>query len=265
MAYRRRTIKRYVRRSRRMPFRRRRYYPKRRRLGYARGRSSRYSRRALPSARAVTPTHGTWVPSFSARTNMTWQTLYMNELVLPQLSSFVGDRRSSFLYLRGISLTQNLSNEINIPIILHMAIVQDRDNNNSDLDRRQNFFRDTTSLTARAHPFNDWISGNAYDYRMTMNPICSDHYRIITHEKHILDPKNPGTLNYRRPYFKLKKKYYKINRRIAFDNVTDSINWRPFYICYWWQPVNPADYVPTTGQTGPRFTYKTEVVFKNIL
>lgn len=196
---------------------------------------------------------------------MTWQTLYMSEIVMPEMETQVAGRRSSYIYLKGIKLTLHLLNSINMSCRIHVAIVQDRDNNNSDLDRRQNFFRDTTSATARAHPFNDWVSGNLYDYRMNFHPINSDHYNVITHEVHGLDGKTEATNQTQRPFYKQKKKYYKINRRIAFDNVTDIVNWRPFYVCLWWQPVDQADYVATTGQTGVRFTYKTDVVYKNLL
>jgi len=151
-------------------------------------------------------------------------------------------------------------------VFLHFAIIQDKDNNNTDLDRRQNFFRDTTSITSRAHAFNDWTTGAAYDYRMGMNPINSDHYNVITHKKMRLD--NEQSPNTRHPMYgnsRQTKKYYPIKRRIAFDNVTDTTNWKPFYICFWWQFIDESDYTPNTQQTGVYYTYKTEVVFKNLL
>lgn len=197
---------------------------------------------------------------------MTVQTLTMNQIIFPDMATLVGARRSSFMYLKGIKLTSNILNGRAEPVFLHMAIVQDRDNNNSDLDRRQNFFRDTTSNTTRAHPFNDWVSGVAYDYRILNNPINSDHYNVITHEVHTLYNKvDNAESTARGTFFKRRLKYYPIKRRIAFDNVSDEVNWRPFYICFWWQFVDPSDYIPTTGSTGVRFNYKADIVFKNIL
>lgn len=260
----------YFRRRRRRLYRRRRpvrrrNYPKRRRYRYAGRRTSRYSRRALPNARAITPTLGDFVPDFNNRQNMTWQTLYMNSILLPDLNSLIGKRHSSYIYMKGIKLTFQILNSINMSARIHMAILQERDNNNSDLNRRQNFFRDTTSETSRAHAFDNWVSGNQYDFRMSFNPICSDHYNVITHEVHTLDGKTEATNQVQRPFYKMKSKYYKINRRIAFDNVGDVINWKPFYVCFWWQPIDLTDYSATTGQTGVRFTYKTDVVYKNIM
>lgn len=250
-----------------MPFRRRRYYPKHRRLGYGRRRTAGYTRRALPHARALTPTSGTWVPSFSTDTPVTWFTLAMNQLVLPAMSTLVGERRSSFIYLKGIKIDHVLANFNNYPIYVHFAILQDRDNNNNDLDREQNFFRDTTSLTARAHPFANWSSGAAFDRRQHMNNINGDHYKVITHERIKLGGFRPGLDNYPDQVspIKNKRKYYKINRRIAFDNITDETNWRPFYICYWWQPESLFNYTSTQNNTFFTYQYKTDVVFKNIL
>lgn len=148
------------------------------------------------------------------------------------------------------------------PIQLHMAIVQDRDNNNSDLDRRQNFFRDTTSTTARAHPFSDYVALDPWDGRMMANPINSDHYNVITHLKINMDGAF-SDVNNQRPHYKTTSKYFKINRRIAFDNVTDTTNWRPFYVCFWWLFINPDDQ-PGTATAGVAYTYKTEVVYKHL-
>lgn len=149
---------------------------------------------------------------------------------------------------------------------MHFAIVQDRDNNNSDLDRVQNFFRDTTSLTARAHPFPNWVAGTNWDQRLNWNPINSDHYNVITHEKFKLGPKT-GQFGFNTdvPYVKSKSKYYKIARRIAFDNVTDTVNWRPFYICMWWTAQDGDAHSIDVAQNQVFYQYKTDVVFKNIL
>lgn len=189
----------------------------------------------------------------------------MNELAFPDQTNFTSHRLSAFMYLKGIVLDFMVSNRGAFPVFWHVAIVQDRDDNNSDLDRRQNFFRDTTSLTARAHPFNDWTAGATYDARQTVNGINSDHYKIITHMKMLLQGRTQTTTHASDgPYQLTKKKYFPIKRRIAFDNLVDTTNWRPFYICFWWQAVDPADHnTATSPQLGYR--YKTDVVFKNVI
>lgn len=196
--------------------------------------------------------------------NMTWQTLYMDEVLLPDLASDNTSRLTPYIYLKGIKLTTQFIVD-NKDAIIHMAILQDRDNNNSDLDRRQNFFRDTTGVTARAHPFNDWAAGDPYDRRMTMNAINSDHYRVITHEKFILQSDETITTPTNKNYFRMRSKYYKINRRVAFDNTTETVNWRPFYIAMWWQPLDSDVYVPANGEGGVNVAYKTDVVYRNIV
>jgi hypothetical protein len=185
----------------------------------------------------------------------------MNEIVLPDLGSDNNSRVSPYIYLKGFNI-ETFFYCNNVDAIVHMAIIQDRDNNNSDLDRRQNFFRDTTSLTTRAHPFNDFQVGSPYDSRMTWNPINSDHYNVITHKKFVMQPKANTSLN---RYWKWTKKYYPIKRRVAFDNLVDTTNWRPFYICFWWQPVNIDDYQTNAAQGGVQYRYKTDVVYKNIV
>lgn len=179
------------------------------------------------------------------------------------MSAFVGSRRSSYLYLKGIKLNAVINNGWDSTTTVHVAIVQDRDNNNSDLDREQNFFRDTTSLTSRAHPFNNWVSGDAYDWRQRLDVINSDHYNVITHMKFNLDGRTQT--DPLRPTVKHINKYFPIKRRIAFDNLTDTVNWRPFYICMWWNEYDDNSYVATDNTTRLFYRYKTEVVFKNIL
>lgn len=196
---------------------------------------------------------------------MIHQTLYMNQIIFPDMNTLISARRSQYMYLKGIKLNLVINNDWNKPARVHMAIVQDRDNNNSDLDRTQNFFRDTTSQTSRAHPFNSWVSGAGYDYRQRIDPICSDHYHVITHTQFIIDGKTQTQPRTVKSNVKQMKKFYRINRRVAFDNLVDTTNWRPFYICLWWNENDDSDYLATDGASRLYYRYKTEVVFNNIL
>lgn len=242
-------------------YRKRRYYKRRYTRRYRR--TGGYTRRALPNARALTPTIGTFVPDDSSGQGLNAQTLSMINVALPDMATAVGARRSSFIFLKGIKFNYHAINTNNFPLECHMAIVQDRDNNNSDLDRRQNFFRDTTNTTARAHPFNDWTVGDNYDFRMIYNNINSDHYNVITHFKFYLDGR--AEVDRTKDFLVTRRKYFKINRRIAFDNTIDTVNWRPFYVCIWWLPRRAADLSTANATGGFFFNYKTDVVYKNIL
>lgn len=196
---------------------------------------------------------------------MTWQTPYFNPIIMPEMETAIGGRRSSFIYLKGIKLTWHLQNANAFPAEIHMAIIQDRDNNNSDLDRQQNFFRDTTNGLARAHPFNPWVATDPYDFRLRFHPINSDHYRVITHEKILLAGSQQLNDTNHQNHFRMRKKYYKINRKLSFDDIDDVTPWRPFYVVYWWTPPFTVDYDPATGTQGVRFCHKTDVVYKNIM
>lgn len=187
----------------------------------------------------------------------------MNPLVLPDMQTEVGARRSSFLYLKGIKLNWHIVNTLAFPVQMHLAILQDKEPNNSDATRRSDFFRDTTSATGRSRDFPTWASGAPYDFGLLYESINGDKYNVITHMKMNINGYNQAESQGK--WFRMGDKYYKINRRIAFNESDDTFNYRPFYICAWWTPIRAGDYDPLVAKTGLFWNTKTDVVYKNLL
>lgn len=198
---------------------------------------------------------------------MTWQTMYIENIGFPDRGDQIGQRNSQYIYCKGINLNMTLTNNNqNIPGIMHVALVQEKDTISDPTDLRTDFFRETGSGSIRSTDFINWSAGDSFSFVQQKMPINSDKLRVITHQKYYLAPKTTNNgHNDHGSWFKTTKKYFPIKRRLAFDGTTDFAPWQPFYLLIWWTTISGNDYNSGTNQKGFTYNIKADVLFRSIV
>lgn len=191
------------------------------------GGSTSYSRRAKPSVKESGDTYSHhWDSTLDTRY------LYSQEIRFPAVSDVSNvNRHPDLIHLSGIKTCYNFVNQTNIPVEVHFAICQSKAKLLSgQQDLTEDFFRDNSG-NSQDHLNFDFTTD--WDIRYQCNAINPDKWNIITHTKRILWPKSSDTATGQGQYFWRHEKYYNLQKRIRFDNISTVLNTEPFIVLVW--------------------------------
>lgn len=187
------------------------------------------------------------------------RTLSRNEISWPQQGAGVGDRLGSTIRVSGIKYCEQFYNPLDIPVVVHFAIIQPKDPISS---LNTDFFRSTIS-SVRGVPFVDAGSTNPYEFAYDCFPINPTTHNVLLHKRKVLSSNN-ATANPMWDTWKFDGYINLKGMRFTFDNATDTSPSNPIYRVAWWQPLRyedwPAD--PTTLGNISQMEYAC-VYFKN--
>ncbi len=210
---------------------------------------SRSRRRPTGASRRMAPEpRGTTRQSGSMDINATedqMNELIVDEVTMPSEGIGLQDRLTSAIRIKGFKICERFINVHNYPVICHYAIIQVKDTNAStSVDIKEQFFRDTTSTSARSL---DFISPSVqYDFRYDCFSMNPDRFWILTHKRFLLGAHTDavGTEEFglgQSRWVKSWSKYYKINKKFAF-NSTGAAPWRNIFRVVWYVPVEPSKF-----------------------
>lgn len=197
--------------------------------------NSKAARRTLPGTRSTTRQHGE--PPVNAE-QVPVRALVQKEFDWPPPGDDYGDRLGATIKLSGIRICEQFTNPNSYPIVIHYAVIQPKESN---INLKQDFFRDTTSGVDRSKNFTDASNVSPYEFSYDCYPINPDKYNILMHMKRMLASDNTE-VNQRWSTWKFIKWLNFKGKRFTFDLSTDSQPRNPIYRVYWWQPMNAADW-----------------------
>ncbi len=147
-------------------------------------------------------------------------------------------------WVSGVNLcTTFKNNTLNVPIRVHLAMVQPKEFESNPNTFSDDFFKSTGNANEMYENFNDATRVWNMDYDCL--GINRRKFSILTHTKFIVKPKGDANNADREMHnFKHLEKYYKINKVFEFDNVNDNSVSKPIYCLIWWDSLLGTDGLP---------------------
>lgn len=171
-------------------------------------------------------------------------------------------RLTNQIYVKGVSFCIDLFNVGTFPIEVHFALIQFANENVTDDEVNDDFFRGETTGGAPNLSFQDYTVSPSFDQRYKCNSLNPDNKRIITHQKYVLGKQDTRSLVQSGYHHKVDQ-YFPIHRYVSFDNRTDTQTERPLKWCMWAMPVDGADF-NTSGQIDLfKYQLRSKVYFRN--
>lgn len=188
--------------------------------------------------------------------NMERKTLYRTTIRFanqPDTNDGIRQAPGMVFHVSGFKLCATLRNVGELPIHVHMAIVQPKQPNivGSELD--ENFFSEGNSLITRYSDFSPFTTSSTWNRNQDCNPLNKKKFNIFFHKKFILsnlknpsgvigaDDENPNRANYL--HF---ERYYKLNKKFEFETQTSTEVMKPMWLLMWYETLFPTN--AATGQ-----------------
>ena len=176
------------------------------------------------------------------------------------LNADVTRRETNTIWLKGLKVRREFqyrfdkgdANEIG-PIEVHWGLVQLK-NEEPDAeitaDLTTDWFRDNSSTVAKARNFGTYATTDTWDQGMNVLAINPNkNVRVLTHKRRVIHPYHnaTGMYTYNRHVWTIDK-WYKVNKRMVFPNVTSNRPNQRLFEVFWFNtttakgfPVNNAD------------------------
>lgn len=230
------SIRKYTKRGRkrRLP-RRRGVRNKKARISGAKGRA--FTNREYPFASGAPSALGDL-------TNLRRKELHVRELVFCGNADTNDDLRNApgrRFWVSGVNICTTFKNDtLNVPIRVHLAMVQPKEFESNPNDFDQDFFKSSQSGSDIYENFNS--TARAWNMDYDCFGINRRKFNIVTHTKFIVRPRGDAN-NADREHmnFRHLEKYYKINKVFEFDNSTDTSVSKPLYLLIWWDSLLGTD------------------------
>jgi len=191
--------------------------------------------RTAPEAAARAETKGLVAQYNPPIKHLEWNSIdFGNEAV-----ATTHNRTGNQLYLHGIKTCFTIHNEAGIVCKFNVALLQTK-TGICDTDPHDRFFRDPDSDTSRVKDFvNNHSSTESLRYNCySINP---DKYFICWRASKVLYPYDPysgaALKNEARDYLWDFSKYFRYNKKITFDEPSDTLGQNKFLVAFWAEPL----------------------------
>lgn len=178
----------------------------------------------------------------------------------------LGEREGSTVFLKGIRICEQYEwtgTEARDAIEMHFALVQLRCLEDDPVTKfAPKFFRDNSSKGDKSFPFTNASGATTWDFRYNCLGINPDQFQIITHRKKTLFR---ATTDRGRWIWKINK-YFKIKKCLHFDDDSDILPNKPFYVVFWWNYAAQTNNNARDPLTAPvvRRSFKHVQVFRTV-
>lgn len=175
--------------------------------------------------------------------------LYFRTITFPQLvPNSDSGRRGNNLMFTGFKACVTFYNDAPYPVELHFCIVRwvNKEFINPGLGLTEaelgtDMFRDPTNLSDREADFPTVTT--SYQRMLKCYNLNTQKFNIMTHRRILMGAKTTSTsVNDARHIQKIDK-FYRVGKRIIFENNTDSVPNNPFVMFVYWTPVDQADFL----------------------
>lgn len=221
-----------------------------------RRRTAKWGRRTMPNAKARAQAKQDIIP-VATQEQFPMGSLQIKSLPWPTFGDGLRQRERNMIRFKGVKICRyfeyfrDLGGADDIgPIELHWALVQFKDPVllTTDLQNLNDFFRSHESDTTRSQNFPTYGSSSGWDMTMNCQPINPEKYRIITHRRYLLEPRNNTTGvsgiygKNRTPHFVKIEKYFKFNKVMNFRNQSDGVPDNNIVEVYWYNTATLAGF-----------------------
>lgn len=177
--------------------------------------------------------------------------LHVRELVFAGNADTNDDLRNApgrRFWVSGVNLcTTFKNNTLNIPIRVHLAMVQPKEFEADPNGFDDDFFKSSASGSDMYENFNATLRPWNMDYDCF--GINKRKFNILTHTKFIVKPRgDANNADREHSNFRHLEKYYKINKVFEFDNNTDTSISKPIYCLIWWDSLLGTDGLPAESE-----------------
>lgn len=203
----------------------------------------------------------------SSGTNIPMRALNFDVIRFPASNSQanVNARENNIMHLSGIKVCHQFNSRFTTGfdnVEMHWALCQQKQEGVLDQAYiRSEFFKDNSIQGAadQVRSFIDAAAGTNYDFRYQCLPINTGRFNVLTHKRRIICPNNSNTQATGRNVWKINK-YFKINKKIAFNDMADEVGKCPWFVVYWYQSQTPEGWPadpPNSLNIQSIFNYQT--------
>lgn len=153
-----------------------------------------------------------------------------------------GLRQASQLrfFCSGIRICSTFRNVGNLPIHVHMAIVQPKEENANITGIRTDMFNDGVTSSVRYTNFTEASSDPSWSRNQDCAVLNKRKFNIFTHNRFQLNPNNTGTdVREKGSSYVHFEKYYKIAKWFEFETTSSSVPYKPLWILVWYETLFP--------------------------
>lgn len=156
-------------------------------------------------------------------------------------------RRSNNIFFSGVKICTTFYNDSPNPMEVHFALVRFIDKENpgglsmTAAQVSTDFFRDPTGSTDREADFPN--GAIVYQTGLKCWNMNSTKFNILTHKRMLLGQKATGISVKDSGYIRKIERFYRVNKRVIFENQSDALHNNPFCLLCWFTPVDPANFL----------------------
>lgn len=226
---------------------------------YASRKRTKYSKRSMPSTRQFSQAKGDPYPVATGGGSFFMGSLQIQSLPWPQWSGADGltQRTRNTILFKGVKICRYFeylhvagsANDIG-PIEVHWALVQFKDPKllTTDLSILNDTFRSYESDTTKSQNFPTYNSTSNWDMMLNCAPLNPEKWRILTHQKFVLEAKSTGNdgrqkvTPTRGQHYRKLEGYKKFNKYMMFRDTSNGAPDNDIVELYWYNTISPVGF-----------------------
>lgn len=147
-------------------------------------------------------------------------------------------------WLKGLKMCATFRNPGDEPLSIHMAIIQPKEDKITVGEIPTDMFVDNAQSSQRFSDFVNIATSATWNRTQDCAALNKNKFNIIAHQKFVLNAGSAtpvaGATSEHGSAYKHMERYFKVNKRFAYDSISDSNVTHPLYVLVWYETMFPV-------------------------